>query len=274
MKTRLLTGVPAALALIALVLWGSFGLLRVVVVLIAGLAYLEFDSLMLPRRSILRKTLMFILVSFQVFQLGGDYLTGFHTYIVSSVLIFSSGILGQARSGQFETAMKELSGQWLGFSYITMMFGFLFSIVSWPEVGRTYLILLFLIVFVGDTAAYFGGITWGKRKLASEISPKKTIEGSVSAILASMIAALIWTRFVYPDSMSLGQYWCLMLMTPALSILAQLGDLFESVLKRSQMQKDSGTFLPGHGGILDRVDGLALTAPVFYLCLYYLWEIA
>jgi phosphatidate cytidylyltransferase len=182
--------------------------------------------------------------------------------------------LGQARSGQFDLALKEVTNQCLGFSYIVMMFGFLFSIVSWPDLGRAYLILLFLIVFVGDTAAYFGGMTWGKRTLASEISPKKTIEGSVTALLASVIVTLLWTRFLYPEAMFPERYWKIILAAPVLSLLAQLGDLFESVLKRSQMQKDSGSFLPGHGGILDRVDGLAFTTPIFFFCLYYLWETA
>lgn len=272
MKTRLLTGIPAAAALVALVFWGSFGLLRLVVVLIGAFAYLEFDSLMFARKSLIRRTLMFGAVALQIFQLGGDYLTAFHSYVFLMVLILSSGVLGQARSGQFEMAVKEVTHQCLGFSYIVLMFGFLFSIASWPEVGRSYLILLFLIVFVGDTAAYFGGMKWGKRKLASEISPKKTIEGATSAILASVIVTLIWIRWGYPETMFADKYWRIILLAPVLSILAQLGDLFESVLKRSQMQKDSGTFLPGHGGILDRVDGLVFAAPIFYLCLYYLWE--
>ncbi|MFM8269104.1 MAG: phosphatidate cytidylyltransferase [Pseudomonadota bacterium] len=274
MKTRLLTGVPAALALVALVLWGSFGLLRLIVVLIGACAYLEFDSLMFAKKSLVRRLTMFVLVSIQIFQLGGDYLAAFHTYILCNVLILISGVLGSARSGQFELAIKEVTYQCLGFAYMTMLFGFLFSVVNWPEVGRSYLILLFLIVFVGDTAAYFGGMKFGKRKLASEISPKKTVEGSISAVLASVLAAIIWTRFVYPESMPVDRYWWIIFLTPLLSGLAQLGDLFESVLKRSQMQKDSGAFLPGHGGILDRVDGLAFAAPVFYLCLYYIWETA
>jgi len=272
-KTRLLTGIPAALALVALILWGSFGLLQTVVVLIAACAYLEFDSLMFSRRSGMRKAGMFLLVALQVFFLQQDHLLSFHIYILANIVIFASGVLGQARTGNFEVAMREVANQWLGFSYIVLIFGFLFSIASWPEVGRAYLILLFLIVFVGDTAAYFGGMAWGKTKLASQISPKKTIEGSVSALIASVLMGVLWAHFIYPDSMALEKYWRIILFIPLLSCLAQLGDLFESVLKRSQMQKDSGTFLPGHGGILDRVDGLALAAPGFYLCLYYLWEV-
>ena len=274
MKTRLLTGIPAAVALVALVMWGSLGLLRLVVVLVGACAYLEFDALMFSRKSALRKAVMFALVGFQIFVMGGDHLTAFYSYALITVLILGSGVLGQARSGQFELALKEVTNQSLGFVYIVMMFGFLFSIVSWPDTGRPYSILLFLIVFVGDTAAYFGGMKFGKRKLASEISPKKTIEGSVSALAASVIVTVVWVRFIYPEAPVPDRYWRIILAAPVLSVLAQLGDLFESVLKRSQMQKDSGSFLPGHGGILDRVDGLAFTTPVFYFCLYYLWETA
>lgn len=272
MKTRILTGVPAALALLALIFWGPSGLLRAVTIVFSALAYWEFDALMIQRKSLFRKSFVAILLGIQVFLLGYDQVLALHFWILSTVLILIGGVLGRARSGEFQDAIHETSIQWLGYGYVTLLFGFLFSIVSWPEIGRLYLLLLFLLVFLGDTAAYFVGMQWGKRKLASEISPKKTLEGALGAIVASVVATLCWCVFLFPKGLSSPDAWKLIAFSPFLSLLAQLGDLFESVLKRSQSQKDSGTFLPGHGGILDRIDGLVFSSPIFYLFIYFILE--
>lgn len=272
MKTRLLTGIPAALAVLALVLWGSLGLLRVVSLIIGSFAYFEFDALMFSQKCWKRRVFMSVLIGLQIFLLGSDHLSAFYFLVVAGVLILASTVLSSARKGEFEESVKSLSYRMLGFIYIIFLFGFLYNIVAWPEVGRSYLLLLFLLVFVGDTAAYFGGMKWGKRKLASFISPNKTIEGAVAALISSVVVSIVWSRTLYPETLEPTLYWKIMVMAVVLSVLAQLGDLFESVLKRSQSQKDSGSFLPGHGGILDRVDGLAFSSPIFYLFIYYWLE--
>ncbi|MFM8313069.1 MAG: phosphatidate cytidylyltransferase, partial [Deltaproteobacteria bacterium] len=144
------------------------------------------------------------------------------------------------------------------------LFGFVVPFLEIPGHGKDYLLLLFLIVFIGDSAAYFVGMKWGRRPLASKVSPKKTIEGAVAAVVASVAVTGVWMGWIYEGVVDQSFVLRLILVTPVISVLAQLGDLFESVLKRSQGQKDSGVFLPGHGGILDRVDGLAFSTPVFY----------
>lgn len=272
MKTRILTGVPAALALLALILWGPNGLLRSVTIVFSALAYWEFDSLMFHRKSLFRKGFVATLLGIQIFLLGFDSVLAFHFWILSTVLLLMGGVLGEARKGHFQNAIQETSTQWLGFGYVSLLFGFLYNIVSWPQMGRHYLLFLFLLVFLGDTAAYFVGTKFGKRKLASEISPKKTIEGASGAILTCVITAVAWCIFLLPGGLSSPDAWKLIAFAPFLSVLAQLGDLFESVLKRSQSQKDSGAFLPGHGGILDRIDGLVFSSPIFYLFIYFFLE--
>lgn len=272
MKTRLMTGVPAALVLLGLVFWAPFGLLRFIVVGMGVLAYWEYDHLMFSKSSLFRKILMSVLVALCNFQLGEDPTHALYTLILSFVAVFISSLFLQARQGNFEEAVRDVSLQLLGLIYVSFLFGFLYAIVVWPELGRHYLLLLFLLVFIGDTAAYFGGMKWGKRKLAEKISPNKTIEGSWTAILSSVFVAFLWIRFIYPEDFDYLFYLKILFFAPFASILAQMGDLFESVLKRSQSQKDSGSFLPGHGGILDRVDGLALISPVFYLYLTYVLE--
>ena len=116
-------------------------------------------------------------------------------------------------------------------------------------------------IWISDTAAYFAGRAFGRRKLAYHISPGKTWEGVAGAMLAVMIYALIWV-FVFADGAYVGT------LIPLLIILATLGimdDLFESLIKRQAGVKDSGSILPGHGGILDRIDALTAALPVAIL---------
>jgi phosphatidate cytidylyltransferase len=122
------------------------------------------------------------------------------------------------------------------------------------------------MVFLGDSIAYFVGMRFGKHRLAEKLSPKKSIEGAIGGGVASVGAALFWLHVIQP-TISREWYWKMILFSVIGGMLAQFGDLFESLLKRSQQIKDSGQFLPGHGGILDRVDGLAIITPFFYFFL-------
>ena len=126
--------------------------------------------------------------------------------------------------------------------------------------GGELLLYLFSLVWIADVGAYFSGRKFGKHKLAPAISPGKTWEGVVGGLLAN----LIWIISVY----QLSSGWGLglpefMLISLATSLISVVGDLFESVLKREAGVKDSGKLLPGHGGVLDRVDSVIAAAPVF-----------
>jgi phosphatidate cytidylyltransferase len=131
--------------------------------------------------------------------------------------------------------------------------------------GREALLLLLATVIVSDTAQYYGGSLMGRRALSPRISPKKTIEGALFGLLAGVL--------VVPG---IGRWWLagrspavLALLGATLVPLGICGDLFESLLKRSAGVKDSSTLIPGHGGMLDRVDSLLFTAPVYYVFLRY-----
>ena len=116
-------------------------------------------------------------------------------------------------------------------------------------------------VWAGDIAAIFAGKAFGKHPLAPKISPKKTVEGSVANLLAAVATAWLLGRFLgLSDARSLGA-------GVAVGILGQAGDLFESWLKRRADVKDSGTLLPGHGGVLDRIDSVLFAAPAVALIL-------
>ncbi|MBM7659329.1 phosphatidate cytidylyltransferase [Bacillus mesophilus] len=128
------------------------------------------------------------------------------------------------------------------------------------EQGLKYLFFAMFVIWATDSGAYFVGRAMGKRKLWPEISPNKTIEGSVGGILCALVVAIIF-QAILPISDS---FVMVIIITILLSIFGQIGDLVESALKRHYSVKDSGTLLPGHGGILDRFDSLLFVLPIFY----------
>lgn len=138
--------------------------------------------------------------------------------------------------------------------------------------GVTLVVFLLCVVWAGDIAALYVGRAWGKRKLAPTISPNKTWEGAVGSVAGSLLAtgALFWLATFLAQwnfvklSFADEAWWFWPLMAVLVNVAAQVGDLAESALKRSAGAKDSGTLLPGHGGMLDRIDALLLAAPVLW----------
>ena len=126
--------------------------------------------------------------------------------------------------------------------------------------GLQWVILLMAVVWLGDTGAFFIGSKYGKRKLYPKISPKKSLEGALGGIIFSIVAATLckWIFF-----WSLDYVDCIVLGTIG-GVFGQAGDLIESMIKRAASVKDSGTVMPGHGGVFDRFDGIIFAAPFFY----------
>jgi len=129
--------------------------------------------------------------------------------------------------------------------------------------GRLPLLFLLVCIWASDTAAYYAGSAFGRRKLAPAISPNKTWLGSAAGILGSIAAALVF-RWFAPLQWS---FSFVVFSGLLLSVLGQAGDLAESLIKRDAGVKDSGSIIPGHGGILDRMDALLFTVPLFYYVL-------
>ena len=153
----------------------------------------------------------------------------------------------------------------------TLVFGVLYVAVPltllaylyMPPFGPTWVVLALAVTWVGDTAAYFVGRAWGKHKMYPAVSPKKTLEGAGGGLAGSVLAALVFKLWILPE---LSLVDVVLIGVPA-AVLEQAGDLCESMIKRGAGVKDSGGILPGHGGILDRVDGLLFSAPYVYLYL-------
>lgn len=126
--------------------------------------------------------------------------------------------------------------------------------------GVAWLFFALFLAFISDTGAFYGGKFFGKHKLIPNVSPGKTVQGSLGSIVADLIVATAFKLLVFPE---LSWSFVLLLGVTA-AVATQMGDLFESMLKRSFGIKDSGAFFPGHGGMLDRIDGFFFTGPVVY----------
>jgi phosphatidate cytidylyltransferase len=134
--------------------------------------------------------------------------------------------------------------------------------------GKTTVLMLFLIPWIADTAAYIFGKLFGKHKLIPHISPGKTWEGLFGAVIGSMVLLPLYAYIVLDKEQVSVFFFVAILM---LVIISVIGDLFESYIKRTMGVKDSGNILPGHGGLLDRLDSLIAVAPCFMMLVKWGW---
>ena len=130
----------------------------------------------------------------------------------------------------------------------------------YPDKGYLWIFFLLVVIFSSDTGAFYCGKLFGKHKLYKIISPGKTWEGAIGGIICSIIAALWFLHLLPQYQISPG----MLVLVVVLSVAGQIGDLVESMLKRNHSIKDSGSILPGHGGILDRIDGLLFAIPILF----------
>lgn len=179
--------------------------------------------------------------------------------------ILAAGLFGAfflaLRDAQPTRGLSSVSDSLLGVIYAGFLIPHLALVrhSSGPE-GIGWVFFVFLVAMLGDTAGYVAGRTWGTHKLIPHISPGKTIEGSLGSVLGNLIGAgVAWWWFL--SHRSVGELLFLGVVT---GILAQVGDLCESAIKRAVGAKDSGQLLPGHGGILDRLDSLLFPAAFIY----------
>ncbi len=128
------------------------------------------------------------------------------------------------------------------------------------EDWKPWIFFILIVTYFGDVAAFFSGTRWGRKKLSPLLSPKKTVEGALGGLLATVLAGYACKLVFFPALTSFQALW----IAALLSASGQLGDLLESLIKRSYGIKDSGRMLPGHGGILDRIDSILLAGPVGY----------
>ena len=161
-----------------------------------------------------------------------------------------------------EGAIEDVASTFIGVFYVAALFAYQVAIRTGAE-GKQWLVFLYFVIWASDIGAYSIGIPFGKHRLYEKVSPKKSIEGLAGALAASAGMAVL-CRIWFMPAIGLGEVVAIAL---ALAVVGTVGDLVESLFKRAAGVKDSGTLIPGHGGILDRMDSMLFAAPVLY---YYL----
>ena len=172
-----------------------------------------------------------------------------------------------------EKAFRDWAWTIVGALYVGWMLGYWLNLRGLED-GRNWVYLAMLTTFANDTGAFFIGRARGKHKLAPAISPAKTWEGAIGGLVSAALAAIVIAVVLKLISVELGapfafRYWQIIILGFLVGLFAQLGDLVESLLKRSMGVKESGNLLPGHGGVLDRFDSLIFVGAVVYY--YVIW---
>ena len=256
------------LLLLVLLKGGRLGFVLVLLV-IAGLGQWEFLDIFLPQGEAGRRIASIILGSLVVLSFctaqRGPYLCNpsFPVFALAWVL-FALFMFYLISYGHVKDLGPDLAFNALGLLYIPFLLGH-FVWLRYMSQGEWWVLWLLAVMFAGDTAAYYGGRLLGKRKLYPEVSPGKTWMGAVFGLASCLAVGLL-----------LGRYLQFKMTTPqlvglalGLGLLGLLGDLFESMLKRQAKVKDASRLLPGHGGMLDRLDSLLFAAPaVVYVRLF------
>lgn len=255
MKQRIVTAIIAAAVFLPIVMYGGLPFI-ILTYLIASIGLYE----LLKMRNINLFTLpgflsLFILwilllpEQYQSVLLDLNYSKVELSFV--AILLFLTYTVATKNRFTFEDVAFSV----LGTIYVGLGF---FYFIETREAGPTYIFYSLFIIWATDSGAYFIGKALGKRKLWPEISPNKTVEGSIGGVACALIVAILFSLLTNIDA-SLLQ---LLVITLVLSVFGQIGDLVESALKRHYQVKDSGNILPGHGGILDRFDSLLFVWPL------------
>ncbi|MCP4580048.1 MAG: phosphatidate cytidylyltransferase [candidate division Zixibacteria bacterium] len=261
---RLIVAVFGIPALIAICLSGGYYLLGFCI-LLAGLGGLEL-GLMLKKRGY-RASLFFSILLPVAFVFAAFYnypiiYVLFYSFFLTTLLI----IIDYSRAGDPDLSpfLGDMFGRFLPAVYLGLLASTIINLGSLPDIGGLILLLVFMVVWATDSAAYLGGKTIGKHKLSTSLSPNKTWEGFCSGFLGAALAAVV------------AKLWFLDISWPKILVISltacfwgQLGDLFESAIKRHCRVKDSSEIIPGHGGVLDRFDSFLFAVPTVYIIAIY-----
>lgn len=262
---RVVTGAILIPIVLYVVLYASVFWLFAVSSVLCGLALLEYNNLSILKIRDSRSGFLGVLAG-SVAPLAG-FLFGDGAFmpllIASCFLFFTYGML---RKRDLKDSAYDVAFRTLGVAYIAIPISYL-VLIGALEGGRYWIVFLLFVIWANDTFALAVGKTLGRTKLLPEISPKKTMEGAIGGLAGGAAAAYIICRLL---GLGIGALEAVV-FSVIIGIIGMIGDLAESLLKRSADVKDSGTLIPGHGGVLDRIDSLIFPVPVVYY--YLIWHL-
>jgi len=259
LASRVLIAIPLLVAAIYAAYVGGWVLAGGGIV-VGILALHEFYAMTRQYRPLIPAGFAGLVVAIAAIHLGGVQWAGVAIPGVLLLAFWLSAVSEVRQSATAQLAVTVLGVVWIGYGL-----GFLVAVRDIPgpdDWGRELLLGVLIGAWVSDTAAYLFGRMFGRRRLASQISPNKTVEGLVAGLVFGF-AAVFFTVYHEPTADPLAPIHAVELAL-AVTIAAPLGDLFESYLKRDMGVKDTGTVLGGHGGVLDRIDALLLAGAAAY----------
>lgn len=237
--------------------WGTLALALVA----AGLAFHEYAAIAQALGARVPRAITATAVLGACASLGGGF-AGTEVVLMTAVIILGALAVGAGHPGP--AVLRDTAASMVPILYIGLPLGALAATRALG--GREAVLLLMATIVTSDSAQYYTGRAFGRRPLAPSISPKKTMEGAVGGVVFGTAAMFFGGRWVFPAA----DPFLLALAAAAIVALGIVGDLFESLLKRSAGVKDSSALIPGHGGVLDRLDSWLFAAPVFYVYVRYL----
>jgi phosphatidate cytidylyltransferase len=277
MLLRILTAIVLIPIVVALVWWGPHYLLAGLAGIVAIIALVEFFTLgnRVGQRAYQKWTLVCVAGLFYA-QYSQEFVEthaiGEGISLVRSaqsgvlsveaillIFVFGCAVIGLTTRRALHEVLPSISISSAGLLFVAIPFSYLVRLNDIAPAGRQLVLFTLCIIWAGDMLAYFVGRGFGRVPMAPALSPKKTWEGALGNILGSLLVAVVFARWIQFDVVTL------MVIAGVANIAGQAGDLIESAYKRAAAVKDSGKLLPGHGGVLDRIDSLILAAPVVWI---------
>jgi phosphatidate cytidylyltransferase len=258
---RLISALCILPPLVLIVRFGSAFHFLLLITFIVALGLVEFYRMLSAKGIPCRAWLG---VSFGALLPLAFYVGGMANEAAVAAMVVLSFIVGLFTRQELLTAVQSVAFTLLGVFYVSWLLSYVLLLRLLID-GPSYVFYIFGVIWLGDAAALAVGTLLGRHKLAPSISPRKTVEGSVGGLLGSLCGAILGGLWVF-GHFSVAQ--CLAVGS-MLAIFGQLGDLSESLLKRCAGVKDSGVLIPGHGGILDKIDGILFGAPALYYYVLY-----
>lgn len=265
-KVRLLSGIVLVLLAIGVLYVGGYLTLITVLLLSLGgclelLRIYDLHNKAMGYATYIATIIYFVLLG-----------TGNKEYSMPAFLLFVLSILAIYVITYPKFSDKDAMATIMAFFYVSVMLSYVYQIRE-LESGGALVVMIFVCSWVNDTCAYCVGVTMGKHKMSPKLSPKKSIEGLIGGIMGSAIVAAIYGVFFNDHVCEIENSAVVFAIIGALgAVMAVIGDLAASAIKRNNDIKDYGKLIPGHGGILDRFDSIIFTAPIVYYGFVYMIE--
>ena len=258
---RTFTGLIFIVIIVGSILYNAYSFLLIFSA-VTGLTIWELYGLVFKDKNVLKKILnvsggVYLFVATFLFRYGITDTDIYIPYILFMLILFVSELYLKA---------SDPISNWSKLLFIQVYCGGSFSLLNLLAIDSAFsysplwVLMIFVFVWLNDTAAYLTGITFGKNRLFERISPKKSWEGFWGGLITVVTAAIVISHFIHDT-----EWYNWLGLSVVVVVFSTWGDLIESLLKRTLVVKDSGTIIPGHGGMLDRFDSIMLAAPAAYV---------